>query len=223
MYVSSLIESFYKVEDHTILLDIGRISEHQNILLDEEENLAPHGEGARRYEFIAGRNIARKLCGKLLGGQTAILRDKYGCPKWPIGLVGSISHKLKLAAVMVSLEKHCDSIGCDLEVKESLEEKVWSVFMTESEVKHLDSLGLDKDEFSNILFSSKEALFKCLHPIYRDDTPPISELPIKFEIQEQRLRCFFSYEQRMFRGGVIMVDRMILSWWLAIQGSKIVC
>jgi len=222
MYVSSLIDSFYKIESQKIILDIGLISEHQNTLLNEEEKLAPK-KGARRNEFIAGRNIARRLCGRLLSERTPILKKEDGSPIWPEGIVGSISHKSKIAAVMVSLRENYISIGCDIEVKESLEEKVWSIFMTESEVKHLDSLGLDKDEYSNILFSSKEALFKCLYPIYRDDTPQISELPITFEIEEQRLSCNFRFEERMFHGGVILTERMILSWWLAAQRDNTNC
>ena len=77
-------------------------------------------EGAapkRKIQFFAGRFCAREAIERLgpLSNGGALPRDSDGCPVWPEGLVGSISHTDASATAAVARSAEARGLGVDVE------------------------------------------------------------------------------------------------------------
>jgi 4'-phosphopantetheinyl transferase EntD len=97
-----------------------------------------------------------------------ILVGEDRAPVWPPGIVGSISHCRGLCAVAVARSSRIASVGLDVETGEPLSGDLLPLVVTASESTQLGMLpqrdGLD---WPKLLFSAKEALYKCYYPLAR--------------------------------------------------------
>lgn len=139
---------------------------------DAEKNLAnatPHPE--RRREFIAGRWLARTLCDRLRQPIPAdgIGRGPNGEPVWPSGTHGSITHKDGLIAATATTD--ITAVGLDIERVDRVSEGVARRVSTTNDIALGETLikqgVLDTPLWNSLLFSSKEAVFKCLFPLHQ--------------------------------------------------------
>lgn len=112
--------------------------------------------------------------------RNAILKDAFGRPTLPLGVVGSISHKGNVAVALVANKQQPQqdelshdgqdwAIGVDLEVRQKGRQGIARRILTPNE---RDSLGLlllndnvDGDEEVLLRFSLKEAIYKAMHPL----------------------------------------------------------
>ena len=91
-----------------------------------EERLAVAHAGAKRVrEFTAGRVCARRLLEAYGVEDFALLSDADRVPRWPPGLVGSITHKADLCAVVVAERDSVAAVGIDVERDGAVEPRVW--------------------------------------------------------------------------------------------------
>ena len=60
--------------------------------LPEEEELIARAVAKRRNEFVTARHCARLAMGRLGVPESPILKGDKGEPRWPDGLVGSLTH-----------------------------------------------------------------------------------------------------------------------------------
>ncbi len=138
---------------------------------DELESLLPQQElelancyknRLRKNEFLLGRYILHSLQADL----PAILRAEKGNPSWPQGFVGSISHKD--GHVVACLESNQDlfSVGIDLEETTRMPLEIAKQICLPEELRLLseESTVDAKKELLSLIFSAKEALFKCCFP-----------------------------------------------------------
>lgn len=120
----------------------------------------------RRQEFAAGRLCARPLLAALGAGDSVLLVGAHRAPAWPPDVVGSISHGAGLCVVAVARRGEVRGLGVDVEPDASMRPAVRRRVCTEGEARVLD--GADDDEaaghLATLLFSAKEAVFKCVHP-----------------------------------------------------------
>lgn len=107
----------------------------------------------RQQEFAAGRLLARDL-----GVPPPLLVGRDRAPCWPAGVVGSITHCERLAAVAVMYGPGL--LGIDVEPEGPLPDELRSSVLTPEE-RHLDPLA------ALITFSAKEAVYKAIHPRVR--------------------------------------------------------
>ncbi len=129
-------------------------------------------EGAvpkRKIQFLAGRFCAREAIGRLgtLSNAAALPRDADGCPVWPQGLVGSISHTDAFATAAVAPAGIARGLGVDVEPTMSGEaaDEVARVVAPEEERRRVaEAAGLNRLESLTLIFSAKESLFKALYP-----------------------------------------------------------
>jgi len=124
----------------------------------------------RQREFRAGRacaGVALAELGHVLGAPIAIGPD--GAPQWPDGYVGSISHDSGLAAAVVAPAHRQAALGIDLAQTLTPDQAadVLGLVAPESEVARLVALRVDPLVALTLLFSAREALFKCLAPRLR--------------------------------------------------------
>lgn len=121
----------------------------------------------RKVEFVAGRFCAREALVRLgRPAGTTIPSNGRGAPVWPPGIVGSITHSGDFASAAVALQSAVLGLGIDSErimapgraVRLAAE---ICAFETPEAPAGCRAHALHV----TLVFSAKESLFKCLHPL----------------------------------------------------------
>ncbi|MDD9952503.1 MAG: 4'-phosphopantetheinyl transferase superfamily protein [Zetaproteobacteria bacterium] len=119
--------------------------------------------------FCAGRLAAWEALQNygLAGDATVIGRFPSGAPKWPEGFCGSISHNRHVAWAVVSGYPECISVGIDVEEASRFVSKfhLWKRIACVQEQVRLQDLPFIEAEVLCLLFSAKEAIYKCIFPV----------------------------------------------------------
>jgi 4'-phosphopantetheinyl transferase EntD len=117
------------------------------------------------YEFASGREAARSALMKLGCPNVAIEIGEGGCPKWPAGYTGSISHSCGYAIAIASKIYHHIGLAIDIEATDSISTDLWPHVFTSSEIENLESLRpIERPMIAAISFSAKEAFYKLQFP-----------------------------------------------------------
>lgn len=175
----------------------------------------------RQREFIAGRSIARVAAEPfgIDGDSLEILKDSVGAPVWPARLVGSISHKFTVAGALVGLSNSYQSLGFDIEQIESLNENVWSSFASPDEIVIAKEVNLEEGVYANMIFSVKEALYKCLYPLCKGNLPDLSRVQVKLKVVNNHYSSFLVLRGIPYTVGAVSGEKMLLSWAVAEKAS----
>jgi enterobactin synthetase component D len=133
----------------------------------EVEGTPERAVAKRRAEFLAGRFAALSAL-RALGIEQAPGRNEDGSPRWPAGIVGSITHGARRALCAVGRSAELRGLGIDAEclmtpaVKQELQRRI----CTDAELALAEEcLGLAEHELVSLAFSAKESLYKCLYPM----------------------------------------------------------
>jgi 4'-phosphopantetheinyl transferase EntD len=137
----------------------------------ERASIASAGE-SRRREFADGRTCARRALGLLGIAPVAIPAEESGAPRWPAGVVGSITHKGDYRAAAVAPASQLRGLGIDAELNDALPDGVLASIALAGEREDVERLLAAHTEvrWDRLLFSAKEAVFKALAPIARGRT-----------------------------------------------------
>ena len=121
----------------------------------------------RRREFAAGRLCAERCleAHRRYDVEVPVATDRS--PVWPPGFVGSISHSDKIAWAVVASQERMRSVGIDCEqiVHDRTVEETLEQIADPTELARLQALGLTRVAAFTLIFSAKEAIYKCLYPI----------------------------------------------------------
>lgn len=151
-------------------------------LPDVERRLIADAVPARQREFGTGRILARAALGALAereqadaalaardGGARALAaapvigRHRSGAPRWPDGVVGSITHAPTVRAAAVARRTDHTGIGIDAMPSRPLPRGVLDAVATPEEVAAADALPLGPGESpDSVLFSAKESVAKAV-------------------------------------------------------------
>jgi 4'-phosphopantetheinyl transferase EntD len=134
----------------------------------EEEACVARAGVKRRREFATGRRLARRAFAQLGIEGFALLSDSDRVPRWPEGVVGSISHCAGCCAVVVARRGRILSLGLDVERAGPLQEGLLARICTPREIERARALpppyGVD---WGKLAFSAKESAYKCYFPLAR--------------------------------------------------------
>lgn len=122
----------------------------------------------RQAEFGTARVCARDALAQL--GEPAIDLTPYPdrSPRWPAGVVGSISHVAECCAVAATNDPSVLACGIDVEGTVPLPRELEALVCTAREQAWLSGrAGADRGVLGKVLFSAKEAVFKCQFPMNR--------------------------------------------------------
>ena len=135
-------------------------------LLSDERALVASAVAKRRHEFAAGRRCARSLLASLDHPRFALLRNDDRTPRWPAGVVGSISHSDAVCVVAIAKDHNAASLGVDVEPDATLEAPLWPKICSTRELDAaLGSLPeAERGCVVRLLFSAKEATYKAAYP-----------------------------------------------------------
>ena len=162
----------------------------------------------RRREFAAGRDCARRLLAELGLPATPLGVDDHRAPCWPEGIVGSISHGAGLCVVAVARRGAIRGLGVDVESDAPLSDGIRRRVCTEGERGWLDALGeAEAGRFAKLVFSIKEATYKCVHPIV--------QTPIGFQQAEIRI----DLADRRFTVEPVGANALVSSAFAAVEGA----
>jgi 4'-phosphopantetheinyl transferase EntD len=138
-------------------------------LFGEEEQAVARAVDKRRREFTTARACARRALGGLGVPPVPILRGDKGAPRWPAGVVGSITHCDGYRAAAVARDTEVTTIGIDAEPHKVLPEGVLAQVAHPEEVTDLLGLGAAAPQvcWDALLFSAKESTYKAWFPLAR--------------------------------------------------------
>ena len=121
---------------------------------------------ARRLEFAAGRAVARAALASLAAPVGPILPGRAGEPRWPDGVVGSITHCAGYRACAVALVRDMTALGIDAEPRLALGNGLLAAVAGDAERGWLRELSATVPgiPWDRLLFCAKEAVYKARYP-----------------------------------------------------------
>jgi 4'-phosphopantetheinyl transferase EntD len=139
-------------------------------LLPEERAVIARAAESRRREFARARACARLALARLGVPPAPVLPGPGGVPKWPDGVVGSITHCAGYCAAAVALTRDVVSLGVDAEPNEKLPDDRMLAMITcgEERSRLIDLAARISDvHWDRLLFSAKESVYKTWYPLAR--------------------------------------------------------
>ena len=124
---------------------------------------------ARRREFATVRACARLALRQLGLPASPIFRDADGAPRWPAGVVGSMTHCPGYRAAVVARAGDLCSVGLDAEPHAALPDDVREFVLRDEERARLSSWMQLRPHlhWDRIVFCAKEAVYKAWFPLTR--------------------------------------------------------
>lgn len=137
-------------------------------LFPEEEAAIARAVPKRRREFTAGRLCARAALAQLGVSPAPLLSNPDRTPRWPQGIVGSISHCAGYCATVVARCERWAGVGVDAEAAEPLSPALAARICQGSELEKLAGYTAPSGtNWEKLIFSAKESTYKCYYPLAR--------------------------------------------------------
>jgi 4'-phosphopantetheinyl transferase EntD len=138
-------------------------------LYPEEEALVARAVAKRRREFAGVRSCARRAMEKLGVPPQPVLPGERGAPRWPDGIVGSMTHCAGFCGAALARAGDLASIGIDAEPAGPLPDGVLRAVALPAEAERLSRLAAERPEvhWDRLLFSAKESVYKAWFPLTR--------------------------------------------------------
>lgn len=143
----------------------GDVPSHR--LFAAERAVVAGAVASRVREFTTVRWAAAQ-CVRRLGYEPApLLPGRMGAPRWPYGLVGSLTHCRGYRAAVVASTASVSGLGIDAEPDAPLPERVLAHVASAGERRHLADLRSADPavRWDRLLFCAKEAFYKVWSPV----------------------------------------------------------
>ncbi|WP_405140999.1 4'-phosphopantetheinyl transferase superfamily protein [Sphaerisporangium sp. NBC_01403] len=136
-------------------------------LFPEEEQVIENAVEKRRREFTTARLCARRAMSELGVPPAPVLPGARGEPRWPSGVVGSLTHCAGYRGAVLGRAADVTTIGIDAEPNDLLAEGVLEVISLPEERDHLRELSRRdrRVHWERLLFSAKESVYKAWFPL----------------------------------------------------------
>ena len=123
----------------------------------------------RRREFGTVRYCARKALLRIGVPAVPVLTDVDGAPRWPVGVVGSMTHCAGYRAAAVARSSELRGVGIDAEPHAAMPDEALDLVLREEERPQLQALAAASPDlhWDRILFCAKEAVYKAWFPLTR--------------------------------------------------------
>ncbi len=133
----------------------------------EEEKAVGRAVDKRRREFATARGCARAALERLGLPPVAIPSGLRGEPRWPVGVVGSITHCDGYRACALGRASDVATIGIDAEPNRPLPDGLLADVARPEELPALRELARLEPStcWDRVLFSAKESVYKAWFPL----------------------------------------------------------
>jgi 4'-phosphopantetheinyl transferase EntD len=137
------------------------------VLYPGEAELISRAVDKRRREFRTVRHCARQALHQLGLPAAPVLRGEHGEPRWPPGVVGSMTHCGGYRAAALAHNRELRSLGIDAEPHQPLPTGVLDAIALAQEQHNLSELtAADQTTcWDRILFCAKETVYKAWFPL----------------------------------------------------------
>ncbi|WP_063773594.1 4'-phosphopantetheinyl transferase family protein [Streptomyces rubellomurinus] len=136
-------------------------------LYPEEAAQISRAVESRRREFTTARLCARRALARLGLPPVAVPPGPLGEPRWPVGVLGSITHSTNYRAAAVARTADVLALGIDVEPDEPLPEDLLESIASPDECARLRELRRTAPQpvnWGRLLFSAKESVYKAWFP-----------------------------------------------------------
>jgi 4'-phosphopantetheinyl transferase EntD len=136
-------------------------------LSDAEAAAILHASPKRIEDFRRGRHVAHRLLRDLDHAVDSLLNDDAGVPRWPRGIVASLSHTQGLAIACGAPAGAVRLLGVDAEpAARRLDRSAWPYVFSPLECDTLSRMpDAAADAWALRLFSLKESAYKATYPL----------------------------------------------------------
>ncbi|MBX7266459.1 4'-phosphopantetheinyl transferase superfamily protein [Micromonospora sp. Llam7] len=136
-------------------------------LFPEEEKIIRAAVDKRRREFATGRWCARQAMARLGRAPAPVLPGPRGEPRWPAGLIGSITHCDGYRAAVLAESEVITTVGIDAEPNAPLLDDVLPAVSLPQERDRIGTLQHEHPDvcWDRLLFSAKESVYKAWFPL----------------------------------------------------------
>jgi len=131
-------------------------------LFPEELRYLEKAVPKRRAEFGTARVCARRALARMGIAPCELVPAKDRSPRWPSGIIGSITHTHGYCGVVLARSTQARSLGLDAERDKPLDRGLIEMICTESE---REWLGARADQDAVVYFGAKEAFYKCQYAL----------------------------------------------------------
>jgi 4'-phosphopantetheinyl transferase EntD len=141
----------------------------ESIMFSSEAAAVADAVAERRREFGTVRYCARNALSQIGVPAVSILPDADGAPRWPAGVVGSLTHCRGYRAAAVGRSGEICAVGIDAEPHEALPSEVLDHVLHGEERARLTALACVQPDvhWDRIVFSAKEAVYKAWFSLTR--------------------------------------------------------
>jgi 4'-phosphopantetheinyl transferase EntD len=141
----------------------------ESTMFSSEAATVAHAGPERRREFGTVRYCARKALQQIGAPAVPILPDADGAPRWPAGVVGSMTHCAGYRAAAVTPSGEICGVGIDAEPHAALPEAALGLILRDEERARRLALADAQPNlhWDRILFCAKEAVYKAWFPLTR--------------------------------------------------------
>jgi 4'-phosphopantetheinyl transferase EntD len=139
------------------------------VLFDAERAVVARAVDRRRREFGTVRHCARRALATLGHPPVPLLPGEGGAPRWPTGVVGSMTHCPGYRAAAVAPAVDVRALGIDAEPHARLPGGVLASVALPDEATRLAELTTADASvcWDRLLFCCKEAVYKAWFPVTR--------------------------------------------------------
>ncbi|MEV5317721.1 4'-phosphopantetheinyl transferase superfamily protein [Streptomyces sp. NPDC052687] len=139
------------------------------VLFPEEQAAVRGAVETRRTEFRTVRHCARTALGDLGVPPAPILPGPRREPRWPDGIVGSMTHCAGYRAAAVARAADIASLGIDAEPHKALPDGMLPSVARPEEIARLTRLYARSPDvhWDRLTFSAKESVYKAWFPLAR--------------------------------------------------------
>lgn len=131
-------------------------------LAPEEAQAIARAIDKRRQEFATGRTLARRAMVALGADPAPIPMGEDRAPRWPAGVVGTITHTGGWCAAALARQGEVRALGADVEQDTPLEERLWDSIATADELERWRAMRPDDARrLGKLVFSAKECAYKA--------------------------------------------------------------
>ena len=165
-----VVDAAASILDRDVVLEAAAPAANLDELFPDERRYVETGSWApaRQREFAAARGCARRALRRLGVEPCALVPHADRSPRWPQGIVGSISHTRELCLVALARHGRLASLGVDVERVTAAGTDVEELVCTAAERRWLDAQAASQRERNiRLLFSAKESFYKCQYPLTR--------------------------------------------------------
>lgn len=177
----------------------------RSMLWPEEEQHLKRAVDKRVREFAAGRHLARKLMVRLGQPPMPVEPNPDRSPRWPSGVVGTITHTHNWVAVAMTTPDRFVALGADVEQASPLSEPLIDRICLPDEVDRLRALG-DVAAWAKLVFSAKEAAYKAQYALSQTFLG-FDAMSVEIDAAQGRFTAVFTVDAPPFAAGHVLRGR----------------